>query len=119
MDLETSFAYMPRRTSRTTGLMEWLSDALIVAQDDEARLGRERHLSLAQDRLRRAPRSLAGAAARMDDVALDTAWRAALRGDSAVVEARVLPLVRPALKRARAGTPWRASGWLTGKGRAG
>lgn len=89
-----------------------LALALVQAKDDEARLARRRQLALARERLRSAPRSLVAAVARLDDVALDTAWRAALRGDSAVLEARVLPTVRAAAPRPRKGSPWRAPGWL-------
>jgi hypothetical protein len=59
-------------------------------------------------------RVLRDAARRMSDVDLDVAWRAALRGDHAVVDARVLPHadVRKR-KRTPKGSPWRASGWLS------
>jgi hypothetical protein len=59
-------------------------------------------------------RVLREATRRMTDVDLDVAWRAALRGDSQVVEARVLPHVDVrALKRSPKGSPWRMSGWLS------
>jgi len=111
MSLEQQYARFIKPV--VVDLASWPADVMAVAQDDEARLARRRHLDSARERLSRAPRSLAGAAARLTDVELDTAWRAALRGDSAVVEARVLPAVRPAPKRARTGSPWRASGWLS------
>ena len=54
------------------------------------------------------------AARRMTDVDLDTAWRAALRGDDATMLARVTPHVDPRKrKRPRKGSPWRMSGWLS------
>lgn len=59
-------------------------------------------------------RVLRDAARRMTDVDLDVAWRAALRGDRAVVDARVLPHVDArVLKRTPKGSPWRMSGWLS------
>jgi hypothetical protein len=57
---------------------------------------------------------LADAARRMTDVDLDAAWRAALRGDSRTMLDRVTPHVDARKrKRARKGSPWRMSGWLS------
>ena len=62
---------------------------------------------------KRASEAVAKAAAHLTDAELDSAWRAALRGDQAVVEARILPHVDArSTRRRRATTPWRASGWL-------
>lgn len=59
-------------------------------------------------------RALERAAKRLTDVELETAWRAALRGDTATTSARILPHVATETPtRTHAGTPWRASGWLT------
>ena len=59
-------------------------------------------------------RVLRDATRRMSDVDLDVAWRAALRGDRAVVDARVLPHVDTrTIKRTPKGSPWRMSGWLS------
>ena len=63
---------------------------------------------------KRSTAHVAEAARRMTDVDLDTAWRAALRGDDATVLARVTPHVDPRpRKRTRKGSPWRMSGWLS------
>jgi hypothetical protein len=63
---------------------------------------------------RRSPALLRDAARRMTDVDLDTAWRAALRGDDATMLARVTPHVDPRpRKRKQTGSPWRMSGWLS------
>jgi hypothetical protein len=63
---------------------------------------------------KRSTAHVAEAARRMTDVDLDTAWRAALRGDDATMLARVVPHVDPRKrKRARKGSPWRMSGWLS------
>lgn len=60
-------------------------------------------------------RTLADAARRMTDVDLDVAWRAALRGDGQVVEARLRPHVRAATPTRRAkGSPWRTTGYKAG-----
>lgn len=64
---------------------------------------------------RRAQEALGRAVAHLTDAELDAAWRAALRGDSAVLEARVLPHLdgrSTRRKGSRTSTPWRASGWL-------
>lgn len=57
--------------------------------------------------------ALKRAASRMHDVDLDSAWRAALRGDTQVLDARVLPHVTRRPRRDAGGSPWRTSGWLT------
>lgn len=57
--------------------------------------------------------TLQRAVTRMSAVDLDSAWRAALRGDAGVVDARVLPHVTQAPKRMPKGSPWRSSSWLS------
>lgn len=59
--------------------------------------------------------ALQRAVSRLSAVDLDSAWRAALRGDHVVLDARVLPHVARAPKRMPKGTPWRSSGWLSGR----
>ena len=50
---------------------------------------------------------------RMTDDDLDTAWRAALRGDLDLALDRFSPHVRREVRRRKhKGTPWRQSGWL-------
>jgi hypothetical protein len=62
---------------------------------------------------RRSKDALGRAVRRMTDVDLDTAWRAALRGDERVLDARVHPHVTRPPKRGRSGSPWRTSRWLS------
>lgn len=57
--------------------------------------------------------SLERAAQRMLDVDLDSAWRAALRGDEDVLHDRLAPHVTAPPKRTPRGSPWRSSGWIT------
>lgn len=57
--------------------------------------------------------SLERAAQRMHDVDLDSAWRAALRGDEGVLHDRLAPHVTAPPKRTPKGSPWRMSGWLS------
>jgi len=77
-----------------------------------------RPLDLAQLPRRRAADALARAARQMTDVDLDVAWEAALRGDSALLHARIAPCVdlRPQ-RRTPEGSPWRTSGWLRRRAR--
>lgn len=79
----------------------------------EASRARERRLAHAVLNTQRRGKLLSRAVSHLTDVDLDSAWKAALRGDRDTVEARVLPHVDPRpSKRRRKGSPWRASGWL-------
>lgn len=91
------------------------SDALAMMQALISEAARERAEARARAILRTRQRTetLERAASSMGDVDLDAAWRAALRGDNAVTEARMLPHVMAPLKPAPKGTPWRGSAWLT------
>lgn len=86
---------------------------LLALASSEARRVTHTRLLLTQSRSK-AQKVLSDACRRMGDVDLDTAWRAALRGDSAVMHGRVLPHVQsPPMTCQRKGTPWRMSGWLS------
>ena len=104
--IEERFAHLRARQSVS------MDDLLALASRETRRVTHTR-LLLTQSRSK-AQRALSDACRRMGDVDLDTAWRAALRGDDAVMHERVLPHVQaPMMTRQRKGTPWRMSGWLS------
>lgn len=106
--LEDAFAQV-RMRSRVE------SDALALMQALVSEAARERAEARARAILRSRQRTetLQRAASSMGDVDLDAAWRAALRGDSAVTEARMLPHVMAPRTPTPKGSPWRGSGWLS------
>lgn len=113
MNLEQAYAGIVKPVVDGTSFAWRLRAALTQAYEDEARLARARIEEQARARVQANLRALRPAVARLTDVDLDSAWRAALRGDQAVLDARVLPQVRTGpVKRTPKGTPWRASGWL-------
>lgn len=91
------------------------SDALAMMSALLSEAARERATARARAILRTRQRSetLERAVSSMGDVDLDAAWRAALRGDTLVTEARMLPHVQAPLKPTPKGSPWRGSGWLS------
>lgn len=105
--LEGTFAQVRMRTRDE-------SDALAMMQALLSEAARERATARARAILRTRQRSetLERAVASMGDVDLDAAWRAALRGDTLVTDARMLPHVQAPLKPTPKGSPWRGSGWL-------
>jgi hypothetical protein len=98
------------RSTRTHDAQVLLRNMLAGASRAQQRLSAREILtqsrSTSLDALKRA-------ASRMHDVDLDSAWRAALRGDTQVLDARVLPHVTRRPRRHPGGSPWRTSGWLT------
>jgi len=109
--IEDQFADRCRRVR--IDAREWLHDALILLAHEDAQ---RRAQVLATMPTRRATSALARAVKQMGDVDLDTAWRAALRGDDATMRARLSPHVDARSQaRKRTGSPWRESGWLTGR----
>jgi hypothetical protein len=107
-----SFDHAHRRIcSKPVSAEQWLRDALAAASRDDQRM-RARHLLTAEKRRRTREDVLSRAAARMSDVDLDSAWRAALRGDTRVLTERLTPHLSPPRKRVKAGSPWRSSGWI-------
>jgi hypothetical protein len=106
--IEERFAHLRARQRERVRL-----DDLLALASSETRRVTHTRLLLTQSRSK-AQKALSDACRRMGDVDLDTAWRAALRGDSAVMHERVLPHVQaPSLTRQHKGTPWRMSGWLS------
>jgi hypothetical protein len=95
----------------------WVRDALIHNERDLARLSRARQERAAQAAIEqsthRSQDLLRRAAVQMSDVDLDSAWRAALRGDSDVLHARLLPHVDTRTrKQPHRGSPWRRASCL-------
>jgi hypothetical protein len=106
--IEERFAHMRARQRERVRMHD-----LLALASREARRVTHTRLLLTQSRSK-AQKVLSDACRRMCDVDLDTAWRAALRGDSSVMHERVLPHVQaPSLTRQHKGTPWRMSGWLS------
>jgi hypothetical protein len=106
--IEDRFAHLRARHPERVSM----GDLLALASRETRRVTHTR-LLLTQSRSK-AQKVLSDACRRMGDVDLDTAWRAALRGDSAVMHERVLPHVQsPMMTRQHKGTPWRMSGWLS------
>lgn len=104
------FVHAHRRIrSKPVSAEQWMRDALAAASRDDQRM---RARTLLDTRARTRADVLSRAAARMSDVDLDSAWRAALRGDTRVLADRLTPHLTPPRKRARSGSPWRSSGWL-------
>jgi hypothetical protein len=96
---------------------DWMRDALSYCERDLARLSRARQERAAKDALTQSPRRaqevLRRAAVQMSDVDLDSAWQAALRGDSDVLHARLTPHVDTrSRKRTPKGSPWRRASCL-------
>jgi hypothetical protein len=112
--LERSFAHirMRRRTQR---------DALTLMRELLGDLASARSHALMLACMGKPKRartvSLERAAQRMLDVDLDSAWRAALRGDDTVLHDRLAPHVSAPPRRPPKGSPWRSSGWLTRRAR--
>lgn len=106
--IEEMFAHLRARHPERVRM-----DDLLALASREARRVTHTRLLLTQSRSK-AQKALSDACRRMGDVDLDTAWRAALRGDDAVMHERVVPHVHaPSNTRTRKGTPWRMSGWLS------
>jgi hypothetical protein len=103
------FRATSERWFKSRDALDWLRESLAAASRDRARL---RARDLLYTRTRTSQDTLGRAAARMTDVDLDAAWRAALRGDTHVLVTRLANNVGSPRKRARKGSPWRASGWL-------
>lgn len=78
---------------------------------------RTRALDLEQASARKRTHTLERAVASMLPVDLDTAWRAALRGDDAVLSARITPHLRRPRASEPQGTPWRRSGFASRRAR--
>jgi hypothetical protein len=114
-----------RKRENTTGLSNRteLPRTCLIVPSIEARFAeilgkRTAHNSavMALARPRTRVRTLAEAARRLTDVDLDVAWRAALRRDDDVVEARLAPHVRTlAPARSPKGSPWRKAGYKAGR----
>jgi hypothetical protein len=89
-------------------LQDWLISAYAHMSRDRSRRAAQRATHHAP--LRRSTSTLERACKHLSDVDLEVAWQAALRGDRATFDARVLPHVDPRPpKRAPEGTPWRES----------
>lgn len=112
--IEDAYAEVRRRARRGA-----VTDALAYTQALVTATTRERQGIQARELLRTRKRDevLLRAVSRMNDVDLDSAWRAALRGDSDTLDARVLPHVTAPRKRTPKGSPWRSSGWLSKRAR--
>lgn len=110
--IESAFASTRRRMRPAC-----TRDAQVLMRDLLAEWARDRSHALMLACLRKPHQtrlvSLERAAQRMHDVDLDSAWRAALRGDEAVLRDRLAPHVTAPPKRPPKGSPWRSSGWLT------
>lgn len=106
--LEAHFAQVRMRThARRDALAQMQA---MLSETARARADERARTLLSQ---RRRTETLQRTVSSMGDVDLDAAWRAALRGDSAVTEARMLPHVMAPLKPTPKGTPWRGSAWLS------
>lgn len=116
--IEDQFAQEQRaRKQRASARMR--PDALALMHALLAEATRTRQHAKARTLMsgRKRTNTLQRAVTRMSAVDLDTAWRAALRGDDATLDARVLPHVTQAPKRTPKGTPWRSSSWLSRRSR--
>lgn len=106
--LEGAFAQVRMRTrARRDALAQMQA---LVSETARTRADERARTLLGQ---RRRGETLQRAASSMGDVDLDSAWRAALRGDEAVLHARMAPHVREPRRAPIKGTPWRGGAWLS------
>lgn len=114
--IESAFGQYRRRNRMRAGLdfLQRMHSMLHELAYDRAR---ERALACLEANTHARKVSLERAAQRMHDVDLDSAWKAALSGDTTVLHDRLAPVIQAPPKPTPKGSPWRNSGWLTKRAR--